>query len=231
VASISRRLRRLGARERSLRATLLGASTTWGAPPSASEIDRALAYRVLMHAEIEQYLEDLVRHSIMAAQHLFLRDGKLGYVARNAIVHHQASRYLKQDASALVDLCDSSIMAHMPRILDTTKDGIEGATLGNNNGVKPKDVRFLMGILGLSLSDIDPTLLDALKVFGTERGDAAHLGLREIRRRFSSRSSPGNAPRIARLPTPSDEVASVDAVLKLLPSLDRKVQIRSKARD
>jgi hypothetical protein len=213
-----------------LRATLLGNSATWGAPPSKSELDRALAYRVLMHAEIEQYLEDLVRYSVMSARRLYSIDGMLGCIARNAIVHYQASRYLNRDADALVDVCDTAILAKMPQVLDETKDGLERAILKNNHGVKKTDVRLLMGVLGIGESEIDPTLLTALNDFGTQRGDAAHLGVREIQRRYNNGSSPGGAPRIRRLPSPSDEVAAVDAVLKLLPSLDRKIQTRLKSR-
>ncbi|MGW8378506.1 hypothetical protein [Streptomyces sp. ODS28] len=226
MASITRRLKRLRNRERVLRNNLLGPRSSWGTPPSDEEFDRALAYRVLMHAEIERHLEDTVLSALLSSLKIFERqNGKVTYPAASALTHYHSKCFLdgKNDASSA--FLDSHAMhQYASSILDEAIKWVETSIIYNNNGIKPKDVRKLMGWIGIDSSLLDSSLLDLLARLGRDRGDAAHLSRREIWRRYRRRTSPGNDATIRRLPSPSDEVAAVDAVLKLLAPLDKLVQ-------
>ncbi|MEU1801806.1 HEPN domain-containing protein [Streptomyces sp. NPDC019937] len=228
MASITRRLKRLRSRERILRANLLGPSQSWGAPPSDEEYDRALAYRVLMHAEIERYLEDTVLSALLSSQEIFRNlNRRITHPASSALSHYRSKCFLEGKDGAEPAFLDSNTLATyaLSKLEDAVK-WIEISIVANNNGIKPANIRKLMGWIGIDSSDLDPNLLYALKRLGTERGDAAHLSRREIWRRYKRKVVPAGAPKIRRLPSPSDEVAAVDAVLKLLAQLDRLVQAR-----
>lgn len=207
---------------------MLGSSQSWGAPPSDEEYDRALAYRVLMHAEIERFLEDTALSALLSSQEIFnSTNGRITHPARSALSHYRSKCFLEGREGAESAFPDSSILsAYASSKLEDAVKWIEISIVANNNGIKPADVRKLMGWIGIDSADLDPNMLDALKRLGTERGDAAHLSRREIWRRYNRKVAPAGAPKIRRLPSPSDEVAAVDAVLKLLPQLDRLVQAR-----
>jgi hypothetical protein len=222
VARVSRRLKRLIERERVLRGNLLGDSKSWSTPPTDREIDLALAYRVLMHAEIERYLEETVVATLASSQHIYDRLASFRVPALAAIAVHQSLRLSDGAKDAWTDVRAASVAREMPTALMAAISWVETSIIGSNNGVKPRDVSRLMGHVGIARRDLDPTLLDALEIFGGERGDAAHLSRREIAKRLH-RGSPPGAPKVRRLASPSDEVSRVVAVLSLLPQLDRQV--------
>lgn len=56
------------------------------------------------------------------------------------------------------------------------------ATINNNNGIKEKDLRKLLPIIGIEMTTIDDTLLSQLNAFGTKRGQTAHTTKKQIRR-------------------------------------------------
>lgn len=227
MASITRRLKRLKHREKTLRANLLGPSSTWGAPPSDEEYDKSLAYRVLMHAEIERYLEDVLISALLSSLEIFNKTGKVTHAAASTLFHYRSKCFLEGQEGAESEFVDAQAISNYAKSkLEDAVKWIEVSIVKNNNGIKPAETRKLMGWLGVNAATLDPNLLDALRTLGTERGDAAHLSRREIWRRYRRRSAPAGASKIRRLPSPSDEVAAVDAVLKLLPQLDRTVQIK-----
>ncbi|NEB42456.1 HEPN domain-containing protein [Streptomyces sp. SID14515] len=228
MASITRRLKRLKERERVLRENLLGPSDSWGAPPADEEYDRALAYRVLMHAEIERHFEDTVLSALLSSHEIFKnKNGKLTLPAGSALAHYRSKCFIEGQSAAESSFADSRLIAtYAASKLEEAIRWIETSIVTKNNGIKPTDIRRLMGWIGVDSSDLNADLLESLKSLGNERGDAAHLSRREIWRRYERKISPAGASKIRRLPSPSDEVAAVDAVLKLLPELDRLVQSR-----
>jgi hypothetical protein len=225
MASISRRLKRLIQRERVVRGHLLGTPSAWDAPATTAEIDRALAYRVLVHAEVERYLEELVLAALASCEHLYTRLSSLRAPAFAAISLYQCSRFADGARDAWTDLRQAKVARALPQALTDARTWVERTVVANNHGVRSQNAVKLMGHLGISRSDLDPTLLTALDIFGGERGDAAHLSRREITRRFHH-GSPSWAPKVNRLASPSDEVARVRAVLLLLPQLDLEVARR-----
>ncbi|MEU0697962.1 HEPN domain-containing protein [Streptomyces niveus] len=228
MASITRRLKRLKTRERILRKNLLGSSNTWGTPPSDEEYDKALAYRVLMHAEIERHFEDTVLSALLSSHEIFKsKNGTITYPAGSALSHYRSKCFIEGQVAAETTFADQRVIAHYATLkLDEAVKWVESTIVTKNHGIKPQDIRRLMGWIGVDSSEINANLLDALKLLGNERGDAAHLSRREIWRRYKRKASPAGASKIKRLPSPSDEVAAVDAVLKLLPELDRLIQTR-----
>lgn len=178
-----------------------------------------------MHAEIERYLEDVLASALLSSLEIFKKIGKVTHPAASALSHYRSKCFLDGQDGVDSGFADSQEIVQYAQLkLEDVVQWIEVSVVKNNNGIKPADIRKLLGWLGVSLSLLDPSLLDALKTFGTERGDAAHLSRREIWRRYSGRSVRAGHSKIRRLPSPSDEIAAVDAVLKLLPQLDRLVQ-------
>ncbi|MEV5430600.1 hypothetical protein [Streptomyces sp. NPDC052701] len=181
-----------------------------------------------MHAELERYFEDSLLCSVRSSLHIFNNcNGAITVPAAAAVIHHQSKLFFdgKNGATSFY-LSKSRIMQDMPVRLEAAIAAIESGVVGGNNGIKKHDIRKLVGWIGIDISEIDPTLVAALEIFGSERGDAAHLSRREIWRRYHRGTSGGNQPRVRRLPAPSDEVTAVNAVLKLLSGFDQLIQHR-----
>ncbi|GAA2369883.1 hypothetical protein GCM10010417_35270 [Streptomyces carpaticus] len=187
-----------------------------------------MAYRVLMHAELERYFEDSILCSAQSSLHIFHNcGGRIVVPAAAAVVHHQSKLFFEgKNGSTSYYLSKTRIVQAMPNRLELAIETIENGVVGANNGIKKKDIRKLVGWIGIDISEIDANLLAALETFGAERGDAAHLSRREIRRRYHRGTSGANQPKVRRLPSPSDEVSAVNAVISLLPEFDRIIQKR-----
>lgn len=222
MSSPSRRLKRLIYREQTLRENLMGDPNVWGAPPSDPEVDAALAYRVLIHAEIEQYLEELVSGTLASCDYLYRQYAELRLPGFCAVALHQAALFTRGDHGARTDFRPTEIAKSLPSALADARQWVERTAIANNHGLKGSNTVGLLGYIGVDRGALDPTLLGALDVLGGERGDAAHLSRREISRRLH-RGSPPGAPRVRRLASPSDDVRMVEAVLVLLPGLDKIV--------
>ncbi|WTJ69272.1 hypothetical protein OHA80_27615 [Streptomyces niveus] len=181
-----------------------------------------------MHAEIERHFEDTVLSALLSSHEIFKsKNGAITYPAGSTLSHYRSKCFIDGQVTAEVTFADQHVLANYAASkLDEAVKWVEATVVSNNHGIKPQDIRKLMGWIGVDPTELNANLLDALKLLGTERGDAAHLSRREIWRRYKRKASPAGASKIRRLPSPSDEVAAVDAVLKLMPELDRLIQTR-----
>ena len=138
-------------------------------------LDRARAYRVLAHAEIESYLEDEVRDVLQFALRRWKTTGAMNKVLMSLVV---AVRFgLADDESAELGVQPASI----PRdteLHDFVKEAAKRAfqRIDSNNGVQERDLKKLLMLVGVRLSDLDSVWLVSMTTFGKERGQVAHLG-------------------------------------------------------
>jgi hypothetical protein len=145
-------------------------------PSDQAGVDRLHAYRVLVHAEVEAFIEALCE-TILDVTENRVRTGVLTHAGHHLVVHWAGNRLRADAAKARYPLFDrrqavlrvasspqdflSSIAAHRDRIR-------------NNHGAKAANVRQLLLPLGYRELFFSPGLLDLLDDFGAKRGAVAH---------------------------------------------------------
>lgn len=160
--------------------------------------DMARGYRLLAHAEIESYLEDVVRQ-----------------IADKTLAKWQASNIgSKELISVLAALKnDPEISDKQLSSLKTTEETVNYSfvlfkkRITKNNGIKEKDVKALMSPIGFDIEALIPELVPLLDSFGTKRGEVAH------------------STSLKKEINPKDEVADVKNIHGYLEKLDKKMFI------
>ena len=136
---------------------------------TSSTYEKVSGYRVLIHAEIEFYFEELIKAIIKKAYDQWVESNN---VSRTLV--------------ALVAYCPKGFESIPERTTDRTaasdlkyrikesRDYFNTYIRTKNNGIKEKDILALLLPIGVALDDIDNDLLIALNNFGTARGQIAH---------------------------------------------------------
>ncbi|MCZ8184221.1 MAG: hypothetical protein O9322_14705 [Beijerinckiaceae bacterium] len=172
---------------------------------------RALAYRVLAHAEIEQFLEDRVIEIVMSTDKAFknrrfVSETTICLLNYSQITLSKVPESLspppgksQNDWNAVI-FPDSNFFKAVSTYVNRVRN--------QNHGVKEENVLSMLLPIGFSATDIDSLLLIELNDFGRKRGAAAHAGLGQHVRAGVN---------------PLDEIAQVQRILTGLLDVDRKL--------
>jgi hypothetical protein len=191
-------LRALVKRIRDLQATFLPVPNPTGSYSSA-EYDQTAAFLLLVHAEVEWFLERRCLTVADTAVSSWLADLK----ARQVIV-------------SLAGMADDRGFAALPKpgtrgkpalvkLVDEAK-GVYSKRVHLNNGLKEGNLLEMLIPIGISEADLPATFVADMNSFGSQRGDQAHRGVG------------------ARKPTdPRDALKLVARVLRVLRRLDLKL--------
>lgn len=163
---------------------------------------RAVSFRLLVHAEIEQFLEDRALELATAGLSAFKKSRvvtpvALGLVAFAGFETVKAPSKLGGDSTNQRAYEDYGVL-------------IERANrawryeLNNNHGVKETNVLALFLPLGINPADLDSTLLADLSSYGLSRGQAAH----------------SSSVSVAKLADPKDELQKANQLISDLRVLD-----------
>lgn len=200
----SRRFRQLRIRLHQIQAGL----ELENVPANQNDVDRIHSYRLLAHAEIQSYLEDLAEGILSVSEESLLQRGKVTHAAHHLTVFESvlklAQKYSAQQATYPLFSRQSAVTINASSLESAL--GSHRKRIKKNNGVKQADLKILMGPLGYRDSWYVPGFLDQMSAFGERRGDVAH-----------------NSGLIgaAVLPTGLGEVAMVGALMPGLNDLDR----------
>jgi hypothetical protein len=130
------------------------------------DLDRLAAYRLLVHAEIEDFLESKAKDNIatiesrMAAGPTWMRQSPELLALAIGL-----KRELPQD-----DVLDLTRHTNfVGEVLASARSAIS-----NNNGVKSQSFVFLSLCAGKTLDEVDGILSASLNSYGKDRGDVAH---------------------------------------------------------
>lgn len=130
------------------------------------DLDRLAAFRLLMHAELEHFLEEKAKERLASVTGLIAQNAPWmrqlpGFVA----LAIQAERPLPQ-----IELSDTAGLSSY------AKDVIAaaGKRIKENNGVKAESFAFLSACAGKTTDEIDGVLSNSLNSYGKGRGDVAH---------------------------------------------------------
>lgn len=192
-----------------LRENLLPANFSATGEYSDKEIDHARGYRLLAHAEIESYLEDISKDTIQKAISEWKRNKKPCLTMISFIAAYHSS-WLPNN-----DLNDAEILeiAKSRRNYQSIEKVIENASrqflqkIKDNHGIKENNFYTLISPTGIDTESIDPDLIPNLNSYGSLRGEVAH----------STRST-------TRTINPQDEINQINCILNGLKDLDNKIK-------
>jgi len=174
---VSNRFKELKTRLTELKRHLLPNKFSPTGDYSDRQQDRARGYRLLVHAEIESYLEDVSRETVTQA----VRDWKSNKKPTIVIISFLASYH--SSWNVLEEIKNEEII-QIAKSRKNGKDSVEEVIdlaqkqftqkLKDNNGVKDKNFKTLILPLGVEINSLDQTWLTNLDGFGTKRGEIAH---------------------------------------------------------
>jgi hypothetical protein len=158
----SARYRLLEKRLTQLRARMLPAKFSPTGVYSDRQLDWVRGYRVLVHAEIEAYLEDSVRQVATQVFEAWMNDKKphhtiiclLAFCKVTGKTHPSASTYVGE------------ARANLKLIIDA------------NHGIKEENLVKFLPPIGIDCSTLDQTWLSTMTSFGKRRGEVAHTSVK-----------------------------------------------------
>lgn len=141
---------------------------------SARQIDRARGYRLLAHAEIEAFIEDISREAAVEK----IREWSNYRKPSDLLICFLAFYHGGWEEEASAERAFPSSSRSLVR--DAVKEAVEIALrqyiqiLNSNHGIREKDLKRLVLPLGVRLDELDPTWVTNMDEFGKKRGELAH---------------------------------------------------------
>lgn len=166
-----------------------------------STYEKVRGYKILVHAELEYYFEELAKAIMTSAKAKWDKSGETTKTLL-ALVAYCDTKFLAapdkiNDQRAKVDLdfrIKEAYQAHYKYISM------------NNNGIKEKNIISLFLPVGVNIDDLDNNLMIALDSFGSDRGQIAHK------------------TRAMQCQTPDDAKAEVRNILTMVNSFDVQME-------
>jgi HEPN superfamily RiboL-PSP-like protein len=177
---------------------------------SQRKLDRARAFRILAHTEIEYFIENAILDVVEREYSDWNSSKKPNYTMICLLAATKLGwQDIETERLALEQLDtpkikkdDVSIHQFIERVVEQFKDIIK-----ENNGIKSRDLKRLLMPLGIALSDLDPIWLNDMDSYGGQRGFVAHTSRLGIRTSLD----------------PKTEKETVDKILTGLEDLDKLV--------
>ena len=177
---------------------------------SDRKIDRARAYRILAHAEIEYFIENICLDVVNREYNAWTASKKPSYVVTCLAIASMAgwedaetadleAKYvspikIRRDDDSIIQIVERSVKQYR-------------YIVKNNNGIKKRDIKRLIMPLGISLADLDATWLNSMESMAGRRGLLVH----------TSRVG------VTTPPDPLSEKQTVDGLMEGLRQLDQVV--------
>jgi len=173
---------------------------------SDRQLDRARGYRLLAHAEIESYLEDIAKKVVIDAITKWKDSGTPSKTLIAFLASYHSSWNSNNDAEnhEIMELAkwrsgpNSFVFEVVNRAQQQFMQKLKG-----NHGVKEKNIKTLIIPTGIDFAELDQVWLASLDSFGSLRGEVAH----------NSTSTHGQID-------PSNELETVNRILQGLKDLD-----------
>ena len=206
IMIVSARYNELRARVAELRRHLLPGQFLPTGDYTDRQMDRARGYRILVHAEIESYLEDVVKEVITDSIRIWKDDRKPSSLLISFLASYHSGWNVNDEISnqEIIQMAKSrkNIKDSVNEIIDSAQRQFS-VIISANHGVREKNFKTLILPTGVDIEELDQTWLTNLDNFGSLRGQVAH-----------------NAKRTTDQINPKDEYNNVTALLKGLKDLD-----------
>lgn len=170
----SARFRELQARLTELRRHMLPAKFSATGTYRPRELDRARGFRLLAHAEIEAFIEDVTFDKAKTSVSNWANRQVTSETLFCLVAHYHQG--FQTDAGQQPAFPDTSRL----KVKEAIKEAVTAAlkqyrTLqDNNHGVKEENLLRLILPVGVRRDDLEPLWITNLNEFGKKRGDVAH---------------------------------------------------------
>ena len=165
---------------------------------SDSVYEKVRAYKVLAHAEMEYYFEE-VALAIAKKSYVRWKSSNKASTPLLSLVAYYEGQFSPPPNTHDGNNSDKDLNWR----IDTAYTNYNKMIRSNNHGIKEKNVLSIFLPIGVKVSDIDESMLLALENFGSERGIIAH------------------STRTSTLITPDDALASVIDLMTYIDSFDQ----------
>lgn len=147
-----------------------------GIPVNQADVDRIHAFRVLAHAEVQSYLEDVADRILTVSSEM---------LSHRSVVTHAAHHLMVFRSILPLASASTAAQASYPAFARSTVRGLSPSDfdaaakahrklLERNSGLKASNIRMILGPLGYRDSWFPPGFLDQMDTFGVDRGHVAH---------------------------------------------------------
>lgn len=172
----SKRYQQLLRREAQLRKHLLPKLSPTG-NYTKRQLDKTRAYRLLVHAELESYFEERGKDIAIRAVKCWDTTQKLSLVLIHLLSYSDYNWGNPPDSltAALSRKGDVPIL-----LTDKLNKALTMyiSKLGNNHGIKEKNIFQILIPIGFQPADFDQVWLGTIDQFGTTRGEVAHTSVK-----------------------------------------------------
>ena len=204
--ALSTRYKELRARVAELRKHLLPGRFSPTGDYTDRQMDRARGYRILVHAEIESYLEDVVKEVVIDCIRIWKKNRRPSSLLIAFLASYHSAWNVNDDNSnqEIIQMakCRNNIKDSVNEIIDLAQKQFITIVKGNH-GVREKNLKSLILPTGVDIDELDYTWLTDLDNFGSLRGEVAH-----------------KTKRTTDQINPQDEYNRVKALLEGLKDLD-----------
>jgi hypothetical protein len=153
------------------------------------ELDSIAAFRLLVHGELEHFIEEKARQALSSGMYKWQTEGIITRGVLNLILgFHQGD----QKNAKFLKLSDKDIIKESINKCATIAEKL----ISDNNGITKPSFDSLSTISGFLLDEIDSVLSNELDSFGKARGDVAHTSIERVRTLNSPEIEFENAMRV-----------------------------------
>ena len=168
---------------------------------SSLQLDRAAAYLVLSHAEIEAYFEDMILQVISTTESKWKSNRHITPSLVSLVTYLPGERKGPPQAFDNKQFKDRNINELIGKAIALHKIRVRA-----NHGIREANLCEILFPIGFGYNDLGSTLIASLDTFGSRRGDFAHQSL-------------AHNPIITTL-DPLVEAANVDQIIQEIENVD-----------
>lgn len=156
------------------------------------DVERLAAFRLLVHAEIEDYIEKKARNWLNVLKNHI---GNKSYNVKSVIDLYVVAMFLESPLSFKIPFDINMFTDELQQILNHANKVIDG-----NNGIKLESFLKLSILCGKHIDEIDYAIATLLSEYGRKRGDVAHK----------------STSRVTNIQAPSAELSTAKNILSAL---------------
>ncbi|MFC5344476.1 hypothetical protein ACETK8_11690 [Brevundimonas staleyi] len=152
--------------------------------PNSDELDSIAAFKLLVHAEIEGFIEARVQYAVDEAVRLWKVDQKISRALLFILMRWSS----EEEQSSTLGMDSARFTQQIERCAQRARKEVD-----ENNGIKLDALQKLGCSAGFLIDDLQPTLTGAANSYGKDRGDVAHKPRGQVRSLNGPREEAGAA--------------------------------------
>lgn len=159
------------ARMDTLRATFLPAQDQFDPTGSYEQpiFDRATAYRLLVHAEFESFIEDIIKETVQTSFDKWRSEKKVSLPLVCMISSYEGHERINNFTDNQLNSKPITLMTLLHKAFRHFEHNIT-----SNNSIRTKNVLSLLVQVGIEDTDLDATWLGTIDAFGAHRNVIGH---------------------------------------------------------